>query len=397
MVMEGSGVMHAGAGLPAPDAAALHHGQDVVQALRRDITAAGGSVGFDRFMEMALYAPGLGYYSAGARKFGGDGDFVTAPEISPLFSRCVATHCADVLRALGGGTVLEPGAGSGAMACDVLLECERSGTLPESYLIVEVSADLRERQRARISALPPPLARRVQWLDALPARPWQGVIVANEVLDALPVQRVRVRGGVATERAVSCDAQGFHWRDGATPAALPADVRALLAACPDGYTTEFCPSLSAWVASVTAALSRGIVLLVDYGYPRREYYHPQRMDGTLRCHYRHRAHADPFLWPGLQDITAAVDFTAVAEAAVAAGLSVRGFTTQAHFLIGCGLDRHVAALQPDDARGRTMLARQVQVLTLPGEMGETMKVMALAREFSQPLAGFAGPDYRHRL
>lgn len=397
MVMEGNGIVHAGAQLPAPDADALTHGRGVGQAVRREIAAAGGCIGFDRFMDLALYAPGLGYYSAGARKLGAAGDFITAPEMAPLFSRCVATQCADVLRALGGGSILELGAGSGAMACDLLSGLENGGTLPESYFILEISADLRERQRARVAALPAGLARRVRWLDALPTGPLQGLIVANEVLDALPVKRLRVRGGVVLELGVGCDANGFHWRECAPTAAVPADVLDLLAACPDGYTTEYCPSLGPWVASIAAALSRGIVLFVDYGYPRREYYHPQRTDGTLRCHYRHRAHTDPFLWPGLQDITAAVDFTALAEAAVSADLAVRGFTTQAHFLIGCGLDRQLAALPQDDVRTRAALARQVQVLTLPGEMGETVKAMALARDFAPPLAGFAGPDHRRRL
>ncbi len=397
MVMDGNGTMHPGAALPPPGAAAAAHGHAVAAALRREVASAGGVIGFDRFMEVALYAPGLGYYSAGARKLGAGGDFVTAPEISPLFSHCIATQCDEALKALGGGAILELGAGSGVMAFDVLLALERRGTLPEAYFILEVGADLRERQRERVASLSPELARRVRWLDALPQDALQGVVIANEVLDALPVKRLRMRNGAVLELAVGCDDRGFHWHERQPVEPLPAALAALAGSCPEGYASEYCPSLGPWVAAVAATLARGLVLLIDYGYPRREYYHPQRMGGTLRCHYRHRAHEDPFLWPGLQDITAAVDFTAVAEAAVAAGLAVRGFTTQAHFLIGCGLERHVVAQQQEDLRARATLAHQVQQLTLPGEMGETVKAMALTRDFNLPLAGFSGPDHRHRL
>jgi SAM-dependent MidA family methyltransferase len=395
--MDGHGVVHVSAGFPQPDAAALAHCQAVEALLRREIVAAGGSIGLGRFMELALYAPGLGYYSAGARKLGAGGDFITAPELAPVFSRCVASQCAEVLQSLGGGVVLEFGAGSGAMACGMLGEFARRGQLPEYYLILEVSADLRARQQARVATLPRELARRVHWLDEIPRSPLRGVIVANEVLDSLPVLRLRVCNGTAVELGVACGAQGFHWIERGAPAGLPADVTALLALCPDGYETEFSATLAPWVAAVAAALGSGVVLLLDYGYPRREYYHPQRTRGTLRCHYRHRAHDDPFLWPGLQDITAAVDFTAVASAAVAAGLALRGFTTQAHFLIGCGLERQLAGLPDADVRTRTELSRQVQVLTLPAEMGEVVKAMALARDFDAPLAGFRGPDHRNRL
>lgn len=394
--MEGKGIMHPAAGLPQPGADALDHSRKLQAVLQREI-AARGAIGFERYMDLALYAPGLGYYSAGAHKFGAAGDFVTAPEISPLFSRCVATQCAEVLRALGGGSILELGAGSGVMACDLLAELARDSCLPDAYLILEVSADLRERQRARVAALDPAVSARVQWLDGLPQAPLHGVIVANEVLDALPVARLRVRDGVAMELAVGRDVAGFTWVERGPLQSLPVEIVSLLTRCPDGYTSEHRPSLSPWLTTVAAALGRGVALFMDYGYPRREYYHPQRIAGTLLCHYRHRAHADPFLWPGLQDITAAVDFTAVAESAVAAGLAVRGFTTQAHFLIGTGLDRQVAACGADDARARAALARDVQALILPGEMGELVKVLALARDCPAPLAGFSGVDHRHRL
>lgn len=395
--MEGHGVVHPGTALPPPDRVALEHCRRLQALLHDEIAAAGGAIGFERYMDLALYAPGLGYYSAGARKLGVAGDFVTAPEISPLFSRCVATQCAQVLHALGGGTILELGAGSGVMACDLLMELARTGVLPDAYLVLEVSADLRERQRQRVAALEPAIAARVQWLDGLPAAPLRGVILANEVLDALPVARLRVRHGVARELAVASDGDGFRWLERHCRAEPPGEVAALLARCQDGYTTEYCPALSPWLGTVAGVLGRGMALFMDYGYPRREYYHPQRGAGTLLCHYRHRVHDDPFLWPGLQDITASVDFTAVAEAAVAAGLAVRGFTTQAQFLVGTGLAGQVATQGGEDVRARAVLAREVQVLTLPGEMGEVFKVMAAARDFAAPLAGFSGPDHRHGL
>lgn len=386
-----------GADLPQPDAAALAHSQSVVVALRREIAAQGGALVFERFMALALYAPGLGYYSAGARKLGADGDFVTAPEISPIFSRCVAAQCAEVLQHLGGGSLLELGAGSGAMACDVLAELVRRQALPDSYFILEVSADLRERQQARVRAQIPELARRVHWLESLPATPLNGVILANEVLDALPVARFRWRAGVPVELAVAHDDDGFSWVECGPRADFDPAIAALLSGCPDGYTSEWNPGLAPWIDAVAATLESGLLLFMDYGYPRREFYHPQRMDGTLRCHYRHRAHGDPFLWPGLQDITAAVDFTAVADAAARSGLAVGGFTTQAHLLIGCGLEQVAADLDDADTRRRAALSRQVQVLTLPGEMGEVVKAMALTRNLTLPLRGFTGLDHRHRL
>ena len=397
MVKDSALIMHPRSELPQPDTVALAHSRRVVDLLRRDIATQGGTVGFDRFMELALYAPGLGYYSAGAHKLGAGGDFVTAPEVSPIFSRCLAAQCAEVLQHLGGGSVLELGAGSGAMACDVLTELARLKQLPDCYFILEVSADLRERQQNRVQSLLPELAQRVRWLGSLPALPMRGVILANEVLDALPVARFRWCDGVLAELAVREVDDGFAWIGCQPRSGFDAAIAALLGACPDGYTSEWNPALAPWVGAVAAALNAGLILFLDYGYPRHEFYHPQRMDGTLRCHFRHHAHGDPFLWPGLQDITAAVDFTAVAEAAITNGLTVRGFTTQAHFLIGCGLEQAVRDLADAGVRERAVLSRQVQILTLPGEMGESVKVMGLTRNLAISLRGFSGPDHRHRL
>ena len=397
MVMDRTVIMHPGGDLPQPDAVALAHSRRVHDALRQEIAMQGGTIGFDRYMDIALYAPGLGYYSAGAHKLGCGGDFITAPEIAPIFSRCVSAQCAQVLQHLGGGSILELGAGSGAMACDVLADLAQRQALPQSYLILEISADLRARQQARVRTQLPHLAPRVQWLETLPVTPIRGVILANEVLDALPVARFRRRKGVPAELAVEEKGGEFIWTERDPRPDFDPAVAALLGACADGYTSEWNPRLLPWIGAVAAALHSGLLLFTDYGHPRREFYHPQRVDGTLRCHYRHRAHGDPFLWPGLQDITAAADFTAVADAASHSGLELHGFTTQAHFLIGCGLAQMAADLGAADTRERTAMSRQVQVLTLPAEMGEIIKAMALTRNLASPLMGFSGPDHRRRL
>lgn len=387
--------------LPRPDPDAAAHCERLRELIRAELAAAGGSLSFARYMELALYAPGFGYYSAGARKFGAEGDFVTAPEISPLFGRCVARQCRQVLELTGGGDILEIGAGTGALAADLLGELEHLGQLPERYLILELSGELRERQQALLRERLPHLLPRVRWLERLPEPGFQGVVLGNEVLDAMPVHRFRwTRQGVY-ELRVAWEGDDFGWRAEPAEPRLADAVAALHAevgeAWPDGFESEINLGLAAWVRSLGERLARGVVLLVDYGYPRREYYHPQRAMGTLVCHYRHRAHADPLLLPGLQDITAFVDFTAVAEAAVAADLSVAGYTTQAHFLLGCGLGELLAASDPADAQRHLTLTRQAKILTLPGEMGERFKAIALARGIEALLLGFVLQDHRYRL
>ncbi|MFO1408055.1 MAG: SAM-dependent methyltransferase [Steroidobacteraceae bacterium] len=376
------------------------HGEAVAARVRAEIDAAGGWIGFDRYMELVLYAPGLGYYSAGARKFGAAGDFVTAPEVAPVFSRCMAAQCAEVLAGLGGGDVLEIGAGSGAMAAAMLAEFEALGALPAHYRILDVSADLRDRQRATIEAAVPHLAGRVEWLDRLPDA-FVGVAVANEVIDALPVERFAWRGGAALELGVVADGAGFRTDARPAPPPLAATVAHLRATCgadwPDGYVSESCNRLAPWIAALAASLGRGVLLFVDYGLPRHEYYAAGRSAGTLACHFRHRFHDDPYARPGLEDITAWVDFTAVAEAADAAGLMVAGYTTQAHFLIGNGLDRRLREVSDLDLVSRLNLSRQAMLLTLPGEMGERFKAIALSKGYDAPLAGFAVRDLRHTL
>jgi SAM-dependent MidA family methyltransferase len=305
-----------------------------------------------------------------------------------------------VLATLGGGDVLELGAGSGAMAAGVLAELEKLGRLPGRYFILDLSADLRDRQRETLAAAVPHLLARVEWLDRLPER-FDGVIVANEVLDALPVERFVIRGAEVNALGVAWQFDRFEAAEARASPPLARQVRAIEAetggALPDGYTSEISLGLAPWLASLSGVLRRGVMLFVDYGLPRREYYSPERRAGTLLCHFRHRFHDDPLQRLGLQDITAWVDFTAVAEAAQAAGLEVAGYTTQAHFLIGCGIGEFVADVGDLDVVQRVNLSRQVMVLTLPGEMGERFKAIAFTRDYPGDLRGFAVRDLRHTL
>ncbi len=388
--------------LPQLSAVERAHSQRVADHIRSFMLARGGVIGFDAWMRLALYAPGLGYYSAGATKFGRDGDFITAPEVSGLFSRCVARQAADILQVTG-GDVLELGAGSGRMAADVLTELASMDALPENYYILEVSADLAERQRERLAELPADLAGRVQWLERWPHSQdhggMQGVVLANEVLDAMPVERFVVRGAAGEQQvralAVGLGEQGFEWRETEASPELEHAVRGLLAELPaplpDGYVSEVCLAFQPWMASLGAQLQQGAALLIDYGLPRAQLYHPERVDGTLRCHFRHRAHGDPFINVGLQDITAWVDFTRVAEAADSADLEVMGFATQAAFLIGAGMESLLATemqIAGDDVRRQAQLASEARRLMLPGEMGEIFKVIALGKGLDMALAGF---------
>jgi SAM-dependent MidA family methyltransferase len=378
---------------PSPEAAA--HSARVVAHIRAEIDRAGGWIPFARYMELALYAPGLGYYMAGARKLGADGDFVTAPELAPLFGHTLARQVAEGLEAAG-GEVLEIGAGSGALAASLLEELERLGRLPANYLILELSPELRARSRDTLAARVPHLLERVAWLNGLPPA-FTGVVVGNEVLDAMPVNVVRTRGDAIDEAGVAAadGAAPFDWSYRSAAAAVAESARAL--ALPDAYTSEIGFVARAFVSSVAGMLERGVALFIDYGFPRVEYYHPQRHGGTLMCHYRHRAHGDPFFLPGLQDITAHVDFTAMAEAAHGAGADVLGYATQAQFLINCGLTEIMGRVSPDDTRRYPQLAGAANTLTSPAEMGELFKVLAFGRGMDTPLAGFRAGDKRHTL
>ena len=371
------------------------HSLALTTLIRERIGAAGGWIPFEQFMELALYAPGLGYYSAGSVKLGPAGDFVTAPEVSDLFSRCVARQCAQVLGGRG-GEILELGAGTGRMAAVILESLAAVGALPERYAILEVSADLAQRQRERLGRLPREISERVVWLERLPERPTRGVILANEVLDALPCRRFVVRAGAVRELGV---APGLVEREAAADQSLSSACETLFAdlpmPLPDGYSSEICMRVEPWIAGIADCLARGVMLLFDYGLPRAHYYHPQRTAGTLRCHFKQRVHDDPYINVGVQDITAWVDFTRVAEAAVSSGLEVRGFATQAAFLLATGIESLLAEAAEPVAHAR--LAGEARRLLLPGEMGEAFKVMALARDFDAALDGFAVQDLRQSL
>ncbi len=376
------------------------HTRRVAAYLADEIAASGGWIGFERYMEIVLYAPGLGYYSAGARKLGPGGDFTTAPEISSLFGACVAQQCADVLRDLGGGSIVEIGAGSGRLAADILSRLDALGRLPKHYRILDVSADLRDRQQRTLRERVPHLLPLVRWLTEPTTDSFDGVVLANEVLDALPVSRIRWHATHCEELGVGLLNDRFHWAPrpaGDSTAAACAALAAAGGGWEDGYVTEYCPRLKPWAAELVRALNAGVAFWFDYGLPRSQYYFPERRDGTLMCHFRHRAHEDPFLHPGLQDITAWVDFTALAEACRPAGCELAGFTTQAYFLAGLGIDREMQDLASGDANCQARLANQARRLMLPGEMGERFKAMAWSRKLDVPLRGFGLRDLRHTL
>jgi SAM-dependent MidA family methyltransferase len=379
-------------------AAAPEHASRMRELLAGEIRAAGGWIGFERYMEIALFAPGLGYYSAGARKFGAGGDFTTAPEVSQLFGNCLARQCAEVLERLGGGSVLEIGAGTGALAADVLARLASLGRLPARYLILDVSADLRDRQQRTLEERVPQLAARVEWVDRPPEERFDGVILANEVLDALPVIRFRWSRTHCEELGVGLEGERLAWSPRPASSALTRLCGALVQpGWEDGYVSEYCARLPDWALEVTRSLRRGLALWIDYGLPRRQYYLPERRDGTLMCHFRQRAHDDPFLHPGLQDITAWVDFTLLAEACTAAGFELGGFCTQSHLLAALAADREMHHLARGDAGRFARLAGEARRLMMPGEMGERFKSMAWQRDLDMPLSGFSLQDLRHTL
>jgi SAM-dependent MidA family methyltransferase len=380
--------------LPTPTPDALAHSQRVAAHLRALIDTAGGWISFAQFMEAALYAPGLGYYAAGAMKFGAAGDFVTAPEMTPLFGRTLAHAIAPVL-AETGGEVLELGAGSGRLAVDVLGELARLDALPARYCILEVSADLRQRQQELIARELPQLAERVHWLDALPAH-FSGVILGNEVLDALPVELLHWTEEAPLSRGVIVEGDAFAWQD--RPIADPLlRARADALNLAPGYLSEINLAADALIASLAHGMDRGLILMVDYGFSANEYYHPQRHMGTLRAHYRHHALDDPFYLPGLCDLTAHVDFSAVARAGMAAGLELAGYTSQASFLLNSGLTELLMQTPPSDAAAYLPQANAVQRLVSPAEMGELFKVIGLSKGGIAPLAGLVRGDRRHSL
>jgi SAM-dependent MidA family methyltransferase len=395
--------------LPAPGPSALAQSEALVTLIRAAIEDAGGWLPFDRYMERALYAPGLGYYSGGARKFGRraeDGsDFITAPELSPLFAATLARPVAQALDASRTRDLMEFGAGTGKLAAALLNALDARGVAFDSYSIVDLSGELRARQREAIEAEAPALAERVKWLDALPTQ-FEGVVIGNEVLDAMPVRLFACVDGDWHERGVAvqdaADGSGFRFvfedRRTGSLSSLPDSLRFLATLETDGdYVTETHDAALAFTRTICTMLTRGAVFLVDYGFPRHEYYHPQRAQGTLMCHYRHRAHGDPFVYPGLQDITAHVEFTGVAEAGVETGADLLGYTSQARFLMNAGITDELALIDPSASSRFLPAANAVQKLLSEAEMGELFKVIAFSRGIDRGLDAFARGDRSHSL
>lgn len=386
--------------LPKPDALSAAHAERVAGFIRARMSGAGGSVSFAEYMQHSLYAAGLGYYAAGSTKFGADGDFVTAPEVSSIFGRVLARQCAEVLSELGGGSILEYGAGSGKLARDVLKALERLDALPERYEILEVSGDLQQRQADYLRAELPGLLPRVSWIQT-PPETHTGVIIANEVLDALPVERfIRTPAGVEQLRVVA-EGKTFGFTQSPAPETLSKAVLAiekeLGESLPAGYVSEISLGLPGWVSMLADSLERGLVFLFDYGVTRREYYAQERSGGWLRCHFRHHVHDNPLILTGIQDLTAWVDFSAVAEAAVNAGLDIAGYSAQAPFLLGGGLDVEMREFASLALTAQLELSGQIKTLTLPAEMGEHFKCMALRRGNICAPSAFNMGDRTHTL
>lgn len=388
--------------LPEPNDDAKQRSQLLTEKIRRHLNRH-HQLSFADYMRMALYTPNLGYYTNGLPKIGLEGDFITAPEISPIFSRCLARQAQQVLSQLSHPNIIEFGAGRGVMARDVLLELAEQEQSIEHYFIIELSADLKQRQKETLQSLPEDLFNKVVWLDSLPSTPIQGVVLANEVLDAMPVERLRLEPAQASKAFVQWNEEKaeFEWQyQPITEPALQKIANQLLKQIGEpserGYHTEVNLNIAPWLHSIDDFLEAGLVLLIDYGYPRKEFYQAARHMGTLRCHYQHRAHSNPFFYPGLQDITAHVDFTAVAEAAYDSKLKVAGYTTQAHFLMGSGLLEMAGDLDAPITE-QLKIAQQIKTLTLPDEMGENFKVMALSKHMDLGLIGFKMRDLRHQL
>lgn len=388
--------------LPEPSAESLDYSQQLSDLVQQKIADAGGWLSFADFMHMALYTPALGYYSGGLTKFGSDenggGDFVTAPLISPLFAQSIARQVGQVLSAISTeASVLELGAGTGQLAADLLLTLDELNQQPKQYCILEVSDHLRQVQRETLQKkLPPALFEKITWLDALP-NDFVGMMIGNEVLDAIPVHLLVKKADGLHERGVVFDG-GFQWQDKALDNADLAgelDIEQL----PNDYLTEVCPAANGLMKSLGEALKMGAVLMIDYGFAASEYYHPQRNEGTLMCHYQHYAHSDPLVYIGLQDVTAHVNFSAIAQAGLDGGLEFYGYCSQAQFLLNCGVLDLLAKESPDDIARYTPIAAAVQKLLSPSEMGDLFKVISFSKGLDDDLMllGFVEGDKSHTL
>jgi len=387
--------------LPIPDSEAKFHSQKLSKYIKQIIDEKGGSIGFDEYMNLALYQPNLGYYNSSTQKFGTEGDFVTAPQISTIFSKCLASQCTQILEDFKNPFILEIGAGTGIMAKDLLLDLEKHNSLPEKYLILEISEDLKSRQQNLLKQSIPQYIDNIIWLDSLPKKKFNGLIIANEVLDALPVKRFKKESNLFKEAKVTSINNNFHWVDTLVCDELKIFLenieRKLSKTFVEDYCSEINIGLKIWLDSVQSVMNKGVILLVDYGYSMSDYYHPSKFDGNLLCHYRHYAHNDPFFYPGLQDITASVDFTSVAEYAEEIGLNLNGYTNQTYFLFSCGLENLVPNMDLLDMRLQTEVSQELRTLIMPDEMGERFKFMALTKEYNRDLLGFSKMNQKNQL
>jgi len=391
--------------LPEPDSESKKRSQLLIQCIKTACDQADGRIRFSEFMNIALYQPGLGYYSGGLQKFGERGDFITAPEVSPLFGQCIAGQVAEIFQNMRASSderlcVIEFGAGSGVLAADILLRLEQLNALPEKYLILELSAELQDRQKKTIEKKAAHLSERVQWLQQLPDDVPNAVVIANEVLDAMPVECFRIKAEKTEALMVSVEddeAVSHYVADGSFAEKISLIQTRSEIELAEGYRSEFNPAIAGWLSALENRLSRAVILLIDYGYNAKEYYHPDRTEGTLMCYYRHKAHGDYLWWPGLQDITAFVNFTDVAYSAVDCGLDMVGYTTQAAFLLANGISELHAEQVTDEAQQQIKLSQQIKTLTLPSEMGDRFKVMALTKNYDDALKGFSMLDLSNRL
>lgn len=387
--------------LPEPSSDALEHSQKLVTKIRKEIEDNHGSISFRRYMEMALYEPALGYYVSGSHKIGVQGDFMTAPEISPLFSLCVAEQCKEILLKLNEDSsevnILEFGAGSGAMTAIILNELEQENALPKSYFILDLSPDLKQRQKETLAEQVPHLLDRVKWISELPKR-FTGVILGNEVLDAMPVDVFTQQNKTIYEHHVVWSENKLLEELQPASKHLSKKVMSLdISHESTPYTSEINPNLNAWFSALSKCMRKGVVLLADYGYSQSEYYFEERNKGTLICHYQHLVNEAPLLYSGLQDITANVDFTAVAEAADDAKFDVIGYTTQANFLTNTELEKFFMRSLQRSPSEQFQLSQQVRKLSLPSEMGERFKFIGLSKNYQSTLKGFSSMDLRHKL
>jgi len=385
--------------LPAPGDLAQQHSEKLIALIKSEIDKKGGVISFQRYMELALYAPGLGYYAAGSIKLGEEGDFITAPEISPLFSQALANAILPIIDSQQ--IILEVGAGRGRMAADILVYLKQQNKLPKEYWILELSADLRQRQKNIIEKSIPEFIDKVKWLDTLPEQ-FSGVVLANELLDAMPVQLFqKTEKGINEVNVIWLDDKFVFQFKSNTDDRLMARVTDIEAALEielaAGYVSEINFAAEDWLKSIAERLQQGVIVLIDYGFPRHEYYHAQRKQGTLMCHYRHRTHPDAFVYPGLQDVTAHVDFTAMADAALEANLKVIGYTNQVSFLMGAGLLELAVLNDESDVKKQMETASQIKKLTLPHEMGELFKVIGFSKNREVSLPAFEFRDLREYL